>query len=413
MKKIVLLILSVAVMAQSCMFSVNAESVKGDVNTDGEFNIADIVLFQKWLLAVPDVALADWSAGDLQEDNKLNVFDLCLMKRRLLYSVNRVRVTNTEELKSALENAAAGDEIIIAEGEYIYSGPTLKGYMFTSSADGTEEEPIIIRSENPEKPAVISGVSASSNIAFSVSGDYWEIKDLKFTNAQKGVVLDNSNYTKIIGCEIYNIGSEGVHFRDNSSYCLIENCYVHDTGVVSPGYGEAVYIGSAVSTTGYGYDCYYNIIRSCRLGPNVAAERVDIKEYTIGTIVEDCIFDGTGMSGENYSKGFVNIKGNDCIIRNNTGYRNGCAAIQRAFEQNEVVSNWGQNAALYSNKVYMDSAINALGNKMYFLNAWDCSATVWDNYMAYDGDLFSIDNTDNDWNYYNCNLLEKKTLANS
>ena len=218
-------------------------------------------------------------------------------------------------------------------------------------------------------------------------------------------MIDNSNYTKIKNCEVYHIGSEGIHLRDNSSNCLIESCNVHDTGVVSPGYGEAIYVGSAESTTEYSHECHYNTIRNCKLWPNVAAEHVDIKEYTIGTTVENCTFDGTGMSGENYAKSFINIKGNDCIIRNNVGYRNGCTAIQRAFEQNNVVDGWGQNASVYGNQVYMDTATNALGKKMYFLNAWDCSATVWDNFMAYDGELFSVDHEDDHWNYYNCNLL--------
>lgn len=385
------------------------ESVtKGDVNADGKFDIADVVVLQKWLLGTTDAALPNWKAADFYEDEMLNAFDLCMMRRELLSAesqTNKVRVTNTGELKAALENAKAGDEIILAEGEYVYSGATPKGRMFTSAADGTEENPIIIRSENPEMPAIISGSSVSENYAFSIQGDWWEIKDLKITNAQKGIMLDHSNHTKIIGCEVYNIGSEGIHFRDNSSYCLAENCNVHDTGVVSPGSGEGIYVGSAKSTTDYGYECHYNTIRNCRLGPNVAAEHVDIKEYTIGTTVENCTFDGTGMSGENYSKSFVNIKGNDCVIRNNIGYRNGCAAIQHAFEQNNVVDGWGQNASVYGNKVYMDTATNAFGKKMYFLNAWDCSATVWDNFMAYDGELFSIDNEDDHWDYYNCNLL--------
>ena len=59
-------------------------SVKGDVNADGVFNISDVVIMQKWLLAVPDAKLADWKAGDLCEDDRLNVFDLCLMKRELI-----------------------------------------------------------------------------------------------------------------------------------------------------------------------------------------------------------------------------------------------------------------------------------------------------------------------------------------
>jgi hypothetical protein len=57
----------------------------GDVNADGQFTVADVVLLQKWLLAVPDTALQDWEAGDFCRDDRLDAFDLCLMKRRLIY----------------------------------------------------------------------------------------------------------------------------------------------------------------------------------------------------------------------------------------------------------------------------------------------------------------------------------------
>jgi hypothetical protein len=60
------------------------ETIEGDVNADGQFNVADVVLLQKWLLAVPDTKLADWRAGNLCEDDRLDVFDLCIMKRELL-----------------------------------------------------------------------------------------------------------------------------------------------------------------------------------------------------------------------------------------------------------------------------------------------------------------------------------------
>lgn len=60
------------------------QRTRGDVNADGEFNITDIVVMKKWLLTALDVSLDDWKAGDLCEDNKINVFDLCLMKCLLL-----------------------------------------------------------------------------------------------------------------------------------------------------------------------------------------------------------------------------------------------------------------------------------------------------------------------------------------
>lgn len=65
-------------------FSNSKPAIMGDVNGDGEFNIADAVTFQKWLLAVPDVELKNWKAADFCSDEKLDVFDFCLMKKEFL-----------------------------------------------------------------------------------------------------------------------------------------------------------------------------------------------------------------------------------------------------------------------------------------------------------------------------------------
>ena len=61
--------------------------IKGDVNKDGAFNIADVVVFQKWILAAPDTEIANWKAADFYVDNKLDVFDLCLMKKALVEQI--------------------------------------------------------------------------------------------------------------------------------------------------------------------------------------------------------------------------------------------------------------------------------------------------------------------------------------
>lgn len=58
------------------------ETVKGDVNSDGAFNAADIVMMQKCLLCAGN--LTDWKAGDLFEDNIIDSFDLCLMRKLLI-----------------------------------------------------------------------------------------------------------------------------------------------------------------------------------------------------------------------------------------------------------------------------------------------------------------------------------------
>lgn len=56
----------------------------GDVNSDGKCSVLDVVLFQKWLLAVPGTTLPDGAAADLNGDKVLDVFDLVLLKRMVL-----------------------------------------------------------------------------------------------------------------------------------------------------------------------------------------------------------------------------------------------------------------------------------------------------------------------------------------
>lgn len=58
--------------------------VMGDVNMDGVFDVADAVLVQKWLLGAKDAELMNWRAADYHDDSRLDTFDFCIMKRRLV-----------------------------------------------------------------------------------------------------------------------------------------------------------------------------------------------------------------------------------------------------------------------------------------------------------------------------------------
>ncbi len=163
------------------------------------------------------------------------------MKEKLILATtaNSIYVTDTAELKEALSQAKPGDDIVLAPGKYVYEGSTPKGRLFVGEADGTEDKPITLRSENPNDPAVLSGIEVSKNYVLTILGDHWIVRDIVAENAGKGIIVDNSCYTKIINCEVRNIGQEGIHLRDDSSYCIVESCYVHDTGLTHPSYGEA------------------------------------------------------------------------------------------------------------------------------------------------------------------------------
>lgn len=64
------------------VYEYSGTSLRGDVNKDGSFDLADLVAMQKYLLA--SGTLADWEAGDFLGDGKLNAKDLSMMKRELM-----------------------------------------------------------------------------------------------------------------------------------------------------------------------------------------------------------------------------------------------------------------------------------------------------------------------------------------
>ncbi len=55
------------------------ETVTGDVNADGVFNTADLVTMCNYLLGTGEIK--NWKAGDLIADDKINVFDMIMMRR--------------------------------------------------------------------------------------------------------------------------------------------------------------------------------------------------------------------------------------------------------------------------------------------------------------------------------------------
>ncbi len=51
---------------------------------DNVFSVANVILFLKWFLAMPDSEPINWKVADFYVDNKLDVFDFCLLKKALI-----------------------------------------------------------------------------------------------------------------------------------------------------------------------------------------------------------------------------------------------------------------------------------------------------------------------------------------
>ncbi len=363
----------------SALAGITAFSVIGSMSVNA-VDTTDITEFGKFLIGLSNNVSESY---DLNSDGKYNVVDWVILRQQVIDNAkNKIYVQNAAELQTALNNAQPGDEIVLKSGIYTPSETGPKGANFWSSADGTEDKPITITSENPEDMALLYGQNVENGVVLYITGDYWNIENLSVQNAQKGIILDNSNYSNIYGCEVSETGSEGIHLRDNSSECTVKNCTVTNTGIISPGYGEAIYVGSSESTSGYGYYCDNNVISDCILGPGVTAELVDIKEYTTGTIIENCIMYGDDISGETSANAFLKTKGNKSVIRNNTAYQNGNTIIRNAFEVHEIVSGWGYDNEFYGNTCHMDN------DSAYVVRVYSGSASASDDVRIPEGNMY-------------------------
>jgi chitodextrinase len=240
-----------------------------------------------------------------------------------------VNVATAAQLQAALAGASPGQTIQLAAGTYRGS--------FVATSAGTADKPITLT--GPAGAVLIndgpsgSGPDCSAPAAGWDSGyglwlynaPYWNLTGFTVQESKKGIVVDNSPHTTIDGVDVNHTDEEGIHFRRSSADSVLRDSQVTYTGLVQPGYGEGVYIGSANSN----WACYGNTagvdrgdrvqILGNRIGPFVAAELIDVKEGTFGGTISGNTFDGQGVSGENSADSWIDVKGIGYTIADNTG----------------------------------------------------------------------------------------------
>ncbi|MFC5932044.1 right-handed parallel beta-helix repeat-containing protein [Cryobacterium melibiosiphilum] len=257
-----------------------------------------------------------------------------------------VTVTNSDELTAALEAVQPGQTIALADGVYTSD-------QFEAAADGTESAPITLTGS---RDAILTTGDAASGYGLHITGDHWKVLGLSVTNSGKGIVLDGSNHTLISGVDVGNTGTEGVHFRAGSSDGIIENSHIHDTGTVTPDYGEGIYLGSAKSNWAriMGSSSVMDqsdriIVRNNQIS-NTSTEGVDIKEGTTGGLITGNVFTNAGYSGANYGDSWVDVKGNAYTIIGNSG----SGTKKDAFQVHSQIDGWGRENTFTDNTVHGD-----------------------------------------------------------
>jgi hypothetical protein len=261
-----------------------------------------------------------------------------------------IGVQTAPELAAALEDARPGTLIRLRPGTYA-------GH-FKATASGTRENPVVLCGP---RTAVLDGGDLRSGYVLYLSGaDHWILSGFTLTRGKKGLVLDRSNQNLLTALLVHDLGEEAVHFRKFSSDNTLSDSEVRNIGKVSPGYGEAVYIGSAVShwkaITGSGNTpdrSDGNLVLGNVLGPGVTAELVDIKEGTAGGEVRSNTFNGSGISGVNYADSWMDVKGSGYLIADNVGRD----ARNDGFQTHIEVAGWGNNNIFENNH----AAVNGPG----------------------------------------------------
>jgi hypothetical protein len=211
---------------------------------------------------------------------------------------------------------------------------------FVASASGRADAPITLAGS---RAAVLSTGSIWSGYGLHVTGSHWRVSGLAVTKAAKGIVLEGSTHTVISNVDVGGIGSEAVHFRKNSSDCILRDSDIHDVGLAQPGYGEGVYVGSAKGNWATVMGSAEVPDRSDRVQilnnriSRTSAEGIDAKEGTSGGIIRGNSFSDAGYSGSNSADSWGDIKGNGYLVDGNTG----SIARTDAFQVHSVLDGWG------------------------------------------------------------------------
>ncbi|WP_141975173.1 cellulose binding domain-containing protein [Saccharothrix saharensis] len=240
-----------------------------------------------------------------------------------------VDVSTAAHLQAALASAVPGQTIRMAAG--VYRGAFAITRPGTAAAPVTLTGPVdaVLVNDGPSGagpgcPVPTPGWDPGYGLWLH-DAPHWNLAGFTVRESKKGIVADNSHHTVIDRVRVHHVDEEAVHFRRSSADSVLRDSTISHTGLVQPGYGEAVYIGSAASN----WDCHGNSggvdrgdrvqVVGNRIGPGVTAEHVDVKEGTSGGVIRGNTFDGSGISGQNSADSWVDVKGTGYLVEGNTG----------------------------------------------------------------------------------------------
>ena len=248
-----------------------------------------------------------------------------------------VDVRTAGELQRALDRATRGQRIRLGDG--VYQGE------FVLRRSGTASQRIALCGT---RRAELRGDTLKEGYVLHLDGaDHWTLSGFTVTNGEKGIMADKATHNVVQDVAVHHIGHEGIHLRNFSSDNLVRDNLVHHTGLRKAKYGEGVYVGSAHSNWCQHSGCKpdrsdRNMIVDNRIGPNVTAESVDLKEGTSSGLVSGNDFSGQHLTG---ADSWVDVKGNAWRVKANRG----SLSPRDGFQVHVEAPGWGRGNEIAGN----------------------------------------------------------------
>jgi hypothetical protein len=250
------------------------------------------------------------------------------------YSYARLlSVSTARELGAALAGARPGDLIRLEDG--VYTG------RFSITVSGSPELPIVLCGT---PAAVLERGSLRSSVLTLREANHWILDGFTVTNGLRGLMLRTASSNTLQRLILHGFAQEAVHFQEFSSYNVIRDSQIRDTGLVEARYGEGVYIGSSASrwVNGIPDASDYNQVLDNVFGPNIGAESIDVKPGTTGGVIRGNRFSGVGTAED----AWVDLSGNHYLVEDNYGEY---LAVGHGFRVQMSVAGWGSHNEFRNN----------------------------------------------------------------
>ncbi|ADD43000.1 polysaccharide lyase 6 family protein [Stackebrandtia nassauensis] len=236
-----------------------------------------------------------------------------------------IDVGDSEQLAAAMSAAKAGDEIVLADGEYAIDGMTGK--------HGTKDAPITVVAKNRGQAVINEGqleVDKSSYVTF---------EGLTWTNSDT-LKLTSSNNVRLTR-NVFRLAEE-----ESLKWVIIQGADSHHNRVDHNDFGEKHQLGNFVTIDGseteqsqhdrIDHNHFHDI--GPRAENEMEAVRIgqsSISESSGNTIVENNLFENCDGDPE-----IVSVKSNDNIVRYNTFRSSQGALVQRHGNRGQLYGNF-------------------------------------------------------------------------